>query len=42
VPKGNWSAKVTKHSIALDLEEGVFTWDNPKKIIQKKFSKMIN
>ncbi len=23
---------VTKHSIALDLEEGVFTWDDPKKI----------
>lgn len=30
--KKNWSAKVTKTSIALDLEEGVFTWDNPKKI----------
>ena len=30
--KKHWSAKVTKHSIALDLEEGVFTWDNPKKI----------
>lgn len=27
-----WSAEVTKHSIALDLEEGVFTWDDPKKI----------
>ena len=27
-----WSGEVTKHSIALDLEEGVFTWDNPKKI----------
>ncbi|MGA3292081.1 MAG: DUF3175 domain-containing protein [Candidatus Microgenomates bacterium] len=24
--------RVTKHSIALDLEEGVFTWNNPKKI----------
>lgn len=27
-----WSGYVTKHSIALDLEEGVFTWNNPKKI----------
>lgn len=30
--KKYWSADVTKHSIALDLEEGVFTWDDPKKI----------
>jgi hypothetical protein len=31
--KGNkWSNEVTKHSIALDLEEGVFTWDDPKDI----------
>ena len=28
----NWSGKVTKHSIALDLEEGVFTWDDPVRI----------
>jgi len=28
----NWSGEVTKHSVALDLEEGVFTWDEPKKI----------
>lgn len=28
----NWSKKVTKSSFALDLEEGVFTWDNPIKI----------
>ncbi|MBI2420693.1 MAG: DUF3175 domain-containing protein [Candidatus Levybacteria bacterium] len=27
-----WSGEVTKHSIALDLEEGVFTWSDPKKI----------
>ena len=27
-----WSAEVTKHSIALDLEEGVFTWGDPRKI----------
>ena len=30
--KKNWSAEVTKHSIALDLEEGVFTWKDPRKI----------
>jgi len=30
--KKNWSGYVTKHSFALDLEEGVFTWDNPQKI----------
>ena len=29
-----WSGYVTKHSIALDLEEGVFTWDNPRKIAE--------
>ena len=27
-----WSGYVTKHSFALDLEEGVFTFDDPKKI----------
>lgn len=27
-----WSAKVTKESHALDLEEGVFTWKDPRKI----------
>lgn len=27
-----WAGEVTKHSFALDLEEGVFTWDDPKKI----------
>jgi hypothetical protein len=30
--KKYWSGYVTKHSVALDLEEGVFTWDDPKKI----------
>ncbi len=30
--KKNWSGEVTKKSIALDLEEGVFTWKDPKKI----------
>jgi hypothetical protein len=27
-----WSAKVTRESHALDLEEGVFTWNDPKRI----------
>ena len=27
-----WSAEVTKHSDALDIEEGVFTWKDPEKI----------
>ena len=27
-----WSAKVTQESHALQLEEGVFTWKDPKKI----------
>lgn len=30
--KKSWSSKVTKTSIALDLEEGVFTWKDPKRI----------
>jgi len=30
--KEYWSGEVTKHSIALDLEKGVLTWDDPKKI----------
>ena len=28
----NWSKQITEHSNALDLEEGVFTWHDPKKI----------
>lgn len=28
----NWSKYVTEHSFALKLEEGVFTWDEPRKI----------
>ena len=28
----HWSAKATRESDALDLEEGVFTWKDPKKI----------
>lgn len=27
-----WSGRVTHESNALDLEEGVFTWQDPKKI----------
>ncbi len=27
-----WSGYVTKHSVALDLEAGVFTWDDPRRI----------
>ena len=27
-----WSARVTRESHALDLEEGVFTWTDPKRI----------
>ncbi len=27
-----WSGEVTAHSNALDLEEGVFTWDDPARI----------
>lgn len=27
-----WSQEVTTHSDALDLEHGVFTWHDPKKI----------
>ncbi len=30
----NWSAKVTRESDALDLEEGVFTWRDPKRIAE--------
>jgi hypothetical protein len=27
-----WSKKVIEHSNALDLEPGVFTWDDPERI----------
>lgn len=32
--KKYWSGDVTKYSNALDLEEGVFTFDDPKKVAQ--------
>ena len=28
----SWSADVTRHSHALDLEPGLFTWDDPHRI----------
>lgn len=31
-PDRNWSARVTQESRALVLEEGVFTWKDPRKI----------
>ncbi len=31
-PARNWSGKVTRESSALELEEGVFTWDDPRRI----------
>lgn len=30
--KSYWSGYVTRHSNALDLEKGVFTWEDPRKI----------
>ncbi len=30
----NWSAQVTRDSNALDLEEGIFTWSDPRLIAQ--------
>ena len=30
--KKYWSARVTKESNALDLDRGVFSWKNPRKI----------
>ncbi|HEX9045662.1 MAG TPA: DUF3175 domain-containing protein [Verrucomicrobiae bacterium] len=31
-PSHRWSRKVTEHSHALDLEEGVFKWHDPRRI----------
>ena len=31
-PTKRWSQRVTQESHALALEEGVFTWDDPKRI----------
>ena len=38
----NWSGKVTKTSFALDLEKGVFTWDNPQKIASSLKTSAVN
>ena len=32
MPAKKWSQDVTEHSNALDLEEGVFTWRDPRRI----------
>lgn len=42
--KENWSKQVTEKSNALDLEQDVFTWNNPKKIALslKKSAEMSN
>lgn len=34
VKNTRWSDKVTRENNALDLEEGVFTWADPRKIAQ--------
>ncbi len=31
-PPKQWSARVTRESHALELEEGVFTWKDPRRI----------
>lgn len=31
-PSHHWSSKVTNESNALDLEQGIFTWNDPVKI----------
>jgi Protein of unknown function (DUF3175) len=31
-PTRRWSARVTRESDALDLDRGVFTWNDPKRI----------
>jgi hypothetical protein len=31
-PKRRWSQRVTETSDALDLDSGVFSWDDPKRI----------
>ena len=30
----DWSARVTRESDVLDLESGVFTWDDPQRIAE--------
>jgi len=33
---GDWTAQVTRESNALDLEQGVFTWKDPRKIAKSQ------
>jgi len=33
-PNRNWSARVTRESDALDLDAGVFTWNDPRRIAE--------
>jgi hypothetical protein len=37
-----WSQQVTEHSHALELEEGVFTWQDPKKIAHSLMQSALN
>ncbi len=37
-----WSRNVTEHSHALDLEDGVFTWSDPKKIANSLKNSALN
>jgi len=44
-PAKNWSRYVTEHSFALDLEKGVFTFDNPREIaksLKRSAEKSVN
>lgn len=34
MPTNKWATEVSKHSNALNLEEEVFTWEDPKRIAQ--------
>lgn len=40
--KKKWSQEVTEHSHALALEEGVFTWKDPKKIAESLKKSALN
>lgn len=37
-----WSKKITEQSNALDLEQGVFTWQDPKQIAESLYFSAIN
>jgi putative cell wall-binding protein len=40
--KQKWSQHITQNSHALDLEEGVFTWKNPRDIAQSLKKSALN